>query len=755
MKVTPEGQVKVLDFGLAKALAEEAPAGETAVSPTLSYMATRAGTILGTAAYMSPEQARGRPIDRRTDIWAFGCVLYEMLAGKQAFPAETISDAIAGILAREPDWAALPAETPERVRELLRRCLQKDLGKRLRHIDDAPILLDEAPPPPAPILHPGARWRALPWAVAALGLALGAGLAAWSLLRAPKPASRVVTRLVAPIPQISPFPFPAISRDATRMAFIAGSPARIHVRFMDQLEAKPIAGTDQANLPFFSPDGQWIGFQQPEGKLKKVQVVGGPTMTLCDLSGPYGASRGADGNIIFGGAGGAGLARVSAAGGKPEVLTTPDSKKGEVSHRFPEILPGGEAVLFTIGAGGTYDDAKIAVLLLASREQRVLVEGGTNPRYVPTGDGRSAGHLVYWRAGSLFAVPFDLGRLQVTGSPVPILEGVSGITGLGYANYSFSDSGTLVYVPGGAEASNVSMGLGEPARTGAAAGGAPSSVLGAAAVARRPARGGQHWLFRPVGRLGVRGGARHPRAADPSGSQCFPCLDPGRQAGHLLQCQRGQEARIGVDALRRQPPAGNPGPCGRIDQISFLVAGRQAAGVLQEHDGHRGHLPAAVAGRPETSALRANAGERVRTGVLPGRPLDRLYLAGVGLGGGLRASRAGRRGRRSRRRRQVADLERRRRPRTVGPQRPRAVLPQRGQGDGGGNRAGGGLPRAHARGPVRGALFSLVRQLRRLRRRQAVPDAAKRPGGDRRRAGVRGAGVVRGDPAASARRNRR
>ena len=418
VKITPDGKVKVLDFGLAKAFGDGPAEGDPTRSPTLSALATRMGTILGTPSYMSPEQARGKPLDKRTDVWAFGCVLYEMLAGQQAFGGDTVTDILAAVVGREPDWSRLPPDTPRVAGRLLRLCLEKDPSRRLRDIGDAWIGTEE-PDRSLTVAAQKAKLRTwLPWALLAL-VTVVAAAAIW-MQRAPAPTPRAVTRLATPL---APFPAVALSRDATRLAFLAGSPQRIHVRLMDQLEDKPIAGADNAWFPFFSPDGQWIGFFH-ENKLKKVQVVGGATMTLCDARGGVGASWGSDGSIIFNG-----LARVSAAGGKPEVLTKPDSKKGETAHSWPDILPGGQAVLFTIGTGVSYDDARIAVLDLKTREYRVLLEGGTSARYVPTGrgpDGRGTGHLVYWRNASLFAVPFDLGKLQVLGSPVPVLEGVRG-----------------------------------------------------------------------------------------------------------------------------------------------------------------------------------------------------------------------------------------------------------------------------------------------------------------------------------------
>ncbi len=462
VKITPEGKLKVLDFGLAKALAGDPIDQVASNSPTLAAsLLTRGAMLLGTAAYMSPEQARGKPADKRSDIFAFGSVLYEMLAGKQAFGGETISDSLAAILTKEPDRSRLPEATPAKLRRLLDRCLEKDVRLRLRDIGEARILLHAPEPeevPLAPDPRPPVRWRAV-WALSTIALAAVAASATWFLSRPPKPVQRPVTRLATTLPEVGGRNInPAISRDGTRLAYRAGSPLRLYLRMMDQIEAKPIAGTElgAGGLPFFSPDGQWIGFFQG-GKLKKVQALGGPTITLCDAPTiPSGASWGTDGNIIFGAGSPAGLARVSAAGGKPQALTAPDAKKGERSHRWPAILPGGQAVLFAID-GGAGDNARIAVLSLRTGEQRVLIEGGTGgtrPSYVPTGpapDGRGTGHVVYWRAGSLFAVPFDLDRLQVWGSPVPILEGVSGSASIGLAEYALSDTGALVYAPGGSK----------------------------------------------------------------------------------------------------------------------------------------------------------------------------------------------------------------------------------------------------------------------------------------------------------------
>ncbi len=472
IKITPDGKVKVLDFGLAKAMLGD-PVDEIASnSPTLAATAlTRGAVLLGTAAYMSPEQARGRRVDKRTDIFAFGSVLYELLTGKQAFGGETISDSLAAILTKEPDRSLLPAAISSNLRSLLDRCLEKDPKRRLRDIGEARILLDaaplEIPRPPTPGPQPPPRQRLLPWAVAPLA-AIVAGLAVWLLTRPPKPLPRPVLRVSTPVSLPNTLtPSIALSRDGTKLAYSVGqrtSQSQIHLRALDQLEPRPLAGAQGAGA-VFSPDGQWLAFSEglSAPKLKKVQVVGGAVITLCDGATYYGGDWGRDGNIIFG-AFAAGLSRVSAAGGKPEVLTTPNPKKGEGAHRWPHVLPGGGAVLFTVGAAsgsafgaGNYDDAKIVVLSLQTREQRVLIEGGTSARYVPGAAG-GTGYLVYYRAGALFAVPFDLKRLAVTGSPVSVLEGVSGLQGSGLAEFSFSDGGTLVYLPGGsAEGANATL----------------------------------------------------------------------------------------------------------------------------------------------------------------------------------------------------------------------------------------------------------------------------------------------------------
>jgi serine/threonine protein kinase/Tol biopolymer transport system component len=448
VKVTPEGRVKVLDFGLAKAFAGDGGL-DLSNAPMLSAMGTEEGRILGTPAYMSPEQARGKPVDKRTDIWAFGCVLYEMLTGKEAFRGETLSDTIAAVLEREPAWEVLPPETPVKIRDLLRRCMQKDSQRRLRDIGDARIEIEEAlVEPTAPAKSTRARWRGpLVWGGTSLLLVAAiASLATWNLRRLPLP--QPVSRLTITLPPgrqlagLENGPDVALSPDGTHLAYVVrqGDTTQIYLRAIDSLEARPISGTEGATEPFFSPDGQWLGFFAG-GKLKKISVSGGAALTLCDVSNSAGGSWGSRGTIIFGNFAGGPLQQVSDAGGTPQPLTR--LEKGETSHGFPDLLPSGKAVLFSASSSASlWTDAQVAVQRIGTGERRNLVQGGMYPQYAPTG------HLVYAQEGNLMAVPFDSQRLTTTGSAVPVVENVLQSTSLGDAEYSFSATGSLVYVPG-------------------------------------------------------------------------------------------------------------------------------------------------------------------------------------------------------------------------------------------------------------------------------------------------------------------
>ena len=454
VKVTPEGRVKVLDFGLAKAFAGDGSL-DLSNAPTLTAMGTEEGKILGTAAYMSPEQARGKPVDKKTDIWAFGCVLYELLTGKRAFRGETTQDTIAAILEREPNWQALPPRTPAQIRNLLRRCLQKDVNKRGRDAGDLRIEIEETFAAPSGVelaaaAQPKRDWRR----VAVLGLAglalLAVGVvAAWSLKTSPpQPITRTVINLSAG-QQLAGLNSPAValSPDATHLAYVArqGGTQQIYLRALDSLEARPIPGTEGGLSPFFSPDSQWLGFFAA-GKLMKVPVSGGATVALADGGNLFGASWGTQGMIAFAPRGV--LQEVSDTGGASQPLTR--LEKGEDLHVWPEFLPDGKAVLFAAGNGGVrFANAKIVVQMLGTGERRSLIQGGAVPHYA------RSGYLVYAQAGNLVAAPFDPRRLVVTGTGVPVVEGVPQSYGFA-SQYSVSATGTLVYIPEGGQHSNES-----------------------------------------------------------------------------------------------------------------------------------------------------------------------------------------------------------------------------------------------------------------------------------------------------------
>jgi serine/threonine-protein kinase len=444
LKFTAGGQVKVLDFGLAKALEPETGVDPRS-SPTLTLTATRAGVILGTAAYMSPEQARGIAADKRTDIWSFGVVLYEMLTGRHLFHSETVSDTLAGVLKTDPDWKTLPCETPASIRRLLQHCLERDRKRRLRDIGDALVELDA---PEQLVTSPPAHSRKWPW-VAALGVAVCLSAAGW--LRSPPPVMHPMVRLSADLPPGKRLPSRgggevAHSPDGLRFAIIeedeAGT-ARVATRRLDEDQFAPLSGTEGAKTPFFSPDG-WIGFFAG-GKLKKVAVQGGSPATLCDAPGnTRGASWGDDGNIIAAlNLGTAGLSRISSGGGPPTPVTGLSMEKGE-SLSYPQVLPGSKAVLFTALAGGLSnpDDAEIGVISLSTGQRKIVQRRGFFPRYL------ASGHLAYMRQGTLYAAPFDPNRLAVTGAAQPVLEDIRLVGLAASASFDCSQTGTCIYLSG-------------------------------------------------------------------------------------------------------------------------------------------------------------------------------------------------------------------------------------------------------------------------------------------------------------------
>jgi serine/threonine-protein kinase len=464
VKVTPEGRVKVLDFGLAKAFATDTSTEDPSNSPTLSMNPTQQGVIMGTAAYMSPEQARGKTVTKATDIFAFGSVLYELLTGKQAFQGDDIGDILATVVKVEPDWSKLPADTPPNIRILLKRCLRKDRQQRLADAGAVRIEIEDALSGTVPAdvevtVAPQRKSRErMAWVTAVflalVAVALGIGFV---LRRAPQLPQQ--THVSADIGAdasltVSIGASAVISPDGTRLAFVASGTdqiSRLYVRPLDQLRATVLSGTDLARDPFFSPDGQWIGFFAG-GKLKKISFQGGAAVTLCDAPNGRGGSWGGDGNIVFTAGQTGPLSLVSSAGGTPQALTTLDAQAGEVTHRWPQILPGGGAVLFVASsAQGNYRDADIVVYSIASRQRKTIHRGGFYARYAPSG------HVVYAHEGTLFALPFDLQRLEVTGEPAPVLEEVMTAPNAAGAQYSFSDTGNMVYVAGRAGGQTVSV----------------------------------------------------------------------------------------------------------------------------------------------------------------------------------------------------------------------------------------------------------------------------------------------------------
>jgi serine/threonine protein kinase len=453
VKITPDGKAKVLDFGLAKAMAGESPDQDLSESSTLTRAATEAGILLGTAPYMSPEQARGKAVDKRTDIWAFGCCLYEALTGEKAFWGETVTDTIGKIVEREPDWHALPNATPSLIRSLLRRCLRKKANHRLHDIADARIEIEEAlsaPPSPSPQspAHPRTSGLSIPITIAAVALAL----AIWSFMDRRSVTTPRVTRTTVPLTaqfaaaNISPQL--AISSDGGIVVYCGerdGS-RMLYRRPFDQFTDTPIPGTDGATSPFFSPDDRWIGFYA-NGEWRKVNLQGGTPITVCTLENFWSASWASD-DLIYFSPGPSEIQRVSAEGGEPEVVARLDEQKGEWGHLYPDVLPTGKALMFTLGDAdaidsNSMDDCKIAAILLPSGERRTLVKGGTFARYLP-------GYIIYMRGGALLAAPFNERKMEVTGSPVQVVEDVMWSPGAGAAQYAVSPGGTLAYLQGAA-----------------------------------------------------------------------------------------------------------------------------------------------------------------------------------------------------------------------------------------------------------------------------------------------------------------
>ena len=457
IKVTPDGTVKLLDFGLAKA-SEQSAASSTAasptLSPTLSLAMTQAGMIMGTAAYMAPEQAAGKIVDKRADIWSFGVVLFEMLAGGQLFGAETVAHTLADVLRAPIDFGKLPPETPRPVRDLLTRCLDRDPKSRLRDIGEARVILARpmTVEPERASAAPASASR-LPWVLAGVGIVgtLAVGAMWW---RATRPIERPLMRFNVDLgPDAVPGPHVtvAISPDGTRIVYPvrSGSTTSLATRLLSESKATVLPATEGGGDPFFSPDGQWIGFFNRDS-LRKISVLGGAAVNLVRLQSlPRGGAWSEDGFIIAN-LDNNRLERIPAAGGKSEPLGATPSQYNERTWRWPQILPGGDRVLFTgsLGAavGAGYDESNVTVLSLKTNQRTVVApQAGYYGRYLPSG------HLVYIHDGVLFAVPMDLGTLKLRGTPVPVLEDVAASVGQGAGQFDFSHTGTFVYLPGKVE----------------------------------------------------------------------------------------------------------------------------------------------------------------------------------------------------------------------------------------------------------------------------------------------------------------
>ena len=473
IKVREDGTVKVLDFGLAK-LTESASSGrpgdsDPSQSPTLTSPAARTemGIILGTAAYMSPEQARGRPVDKRTDIWSFGAVLYEMLSGARAFEGDDVTELMAAVVKSTPNWAALPAGVPQPVVTLIQRCLVKDRNERIGDISVARfVLADHATLSgvhAAAAVQPTPRWRqAMPLALAAMllvGAAIGMSLGG------------VIPRQSSAVPLVTHLQMGVASADYLQQTFSArpsrtamaispdgrlvvfsgarGDTRQLYLRQLDRSDATPLPGTDGAVGPFFSPDGAWIGFWA-DNRLRKVPAAGGPPFTICDVPGSiWGASWAQDDTIFF--AGRTGISKVPAAGGSPVAITQPDGKR----HLLPHSLGRGNALLITEitsqdHGASQWEKANVILRSSDNGQERVVLSGAADARYVDTG------HLVYMKTGTLTAVPFNVQSLEVTGGPTALIEGVMQAVNApnladetGAGQYAVSDAGTLVYAAGG------------------------------------------------------------------------------------------------------------------------------------------------------------------------------------------------------------------------------------------------------------------------------------------------------------------
>jgi serine/threonine-protein kinase len=455
VKLTPEGKIKVLDFGLARAFHEEAATADASHSPTLTDQMTRPGVILGTAAYMSPEQAKGKPVDKRADIWAFGCVLYECLTGRRAFQGDTITETLAAIIKGEPDWKLLPHDTPAQLRDVLHRCLQKDPKLRYHDIPDARLQVDETltkGQPEARQTVSGdfpASWRRVSWREALAWMLLAAaaisgGLMAWTGVFRPSIRPPDTVHAVLPIDSVQIDPHfwrtrMTLSPDGRCVVFRQCS--LLCKRSLENDSALPIEGTENAVMPTFSPNGTELAFMDGI-HIKRVAISGGPVRDVVTAQVGAGLAWGEDNRIYFSNAGARGIWSVSAEGGDAGPVTQVDEEAGETLHTWPQLLPGGKSLIFTaIGLSGGSEDSRVVVQLLRSKERNILMNKAIFGRYL------LSGHLIYANnAGTIFALPFDLRQMRPSGATAAILRDVSISVFGGAAFLAASENGTLIYL---------------------------------------------------------------------------------------------------------------------------------------------------------------------------------------------------------------------------------------------------------------------------------------------------------------------
>jgi serine/threonine protein kinase/WD40 repeat protein len=446
VKITSDGAVKLLDFGLAKALECDTTAATFPSSPTFSRLATQAGIILGTAAYMSPEQAKGKSVDRRTDIWAFGCVLYEMLTGEHPFDGETVTEVLAAVVRAEPEWSQLPTTTPDRVRELLRRCLKKDARQRLQAIGDARIALDEAQDAgePSGRAHVPPSWRGvLPW-VGATVLTLIAAIAVY-IVRSPNPSQTIVSEISAP--QNTSFVFrgnfgglPVLSPDGQRLVFVAAGSdkqQRLWVRQLSAATAQPLEGTEGAMFPFWSPDSRSLGFFA-NGNLNRIDATGGPAIAIAEAPLGRGGAWSSDGTILYTPGTTTPIYRVAASGGTPQPVTKLSTARLETTHRWPQFLPDGKHFLFFARSTTDQNNATYAASVNGG-EPKLLIRGDTSAVYAPPG------YLLFVRQGTLMAQRFDADNMTLIGDAMPLAKNVEVNLPVWRGAFTVSENGLLVY----------------------------------------------------------------------------------------------------------------------------------------------------------------------------------------------------------------------------------------------------------------------------------------------------------------------